>query len=129
MVVAEAAGRERPKTEGGAGLTEEGAKALLADLCATYQLVPEEIYAMPRWQLMILAEQASRVEARRLHRGVTAAMAPHLKDDARRDLLRSLERMSATPAPMQRPASLRTDYDPAAAAEWFRSRGVRVETP
>lgn len=84
---------------------------------------------MPRWQLGILAEQASRVEARRLHRGVTAAMAPHLKDDARRDLIRRLERMSATPAPVERRAPTHTDYDPAAAAEWFRSRGIRVETP
>ena len=128
-MVAETAGRERPKTDSGGGLTQEGAKALLADLCATYQLVPEEVYAMPRWQLGILAEQASRVEARRLHRGVTAAMAPHLKDDARRDLIRRLERMSATPAPVERRAPTHTDYDPAAAAEWFRSRGIRVETP
>lgn len=82
---------------------------------------------MPRWQLNILAEQASRVEARRLHRAATAAMTPHLKDDSRRDLLNRLERLSATPAPFVAPVAPATRiHDPAAAAAWFRERGVRV---
>lgn len=82
---------------------------------------------MPRWQLHILTQQASRVEARRLHRAATAAMTPHLKDDARRDLLGRLERMSATPKTIPAPmAPTSRVHDPEAAAAWFRERGVRV---
>jgi hypothetical protein len=89
-------------------------------------MLPEELYAMPRWQLHILTQQASRVEARRLHRAATAAMTPHLQNDARRDLLSRLERMSDTPKPIAPPSTAPRVHDPEAAAAWFRERGVRV---
>lgn len=83
---------------------------------------------MPRWQLTILMSEQQRVEAQRTRTLITAASAPHMREQARRDLLRSIDRHAAPPAPPPTPMT-KERYDPDAAAAWFAARGVRVEAP
>ena len=82
---------------------------------------------MPRWQLHILIAEQPRIEAQRLHAQITAAASPHLKDSARRDLLRRVSRVASPPKPTLVGETPKQAHDPAAAAAWFAARGVRVE--
>lgn len=64
-----------------------------------------------------------------MHGDIIAAIAPHTTPRARKDLLRSLERLMESlrpPKPRRQPHKL-IRHDPAAAAEWFAQRGARVE--
>ena len=81
---------------------------------------------MPRYQLAILLAEQPRIEAQRLSALITASSSPHLKESARRDLLRRVGKVASPPkdAPAEMP---KTGNDPAKAAAWFAARGVRVE--
>lgn len=82
---------------------------------------------LPRWIIVILSEELQAIEAGRIRQLTTATMAPHLTPAARRDLLRTLDRLHQgprdAPAPMPK-----VRYDPKAAAAYFAARGMQVIT-
>ncbi len=76
---------------------------------------------------MVLSEELHAIEAGRMRQMTTASIAPHLTPPARRDLLRTLDRLyqgsREVPLPMTK-----VGHDPAAAAAYFAARGIRVRT-
>lgn len=84
----------------------------------------------PLWALRILVDELPALEAADLAQAAQAATVPHMKDGDRRGLWHELKaatrprgRRTAPPEPL--PAEPRV-HDPAAAAEFFASQGIRV---
>lgn len=82
--------------------------------------------ATPLWLIQVLADELPGIEAEGQLARVSAAIAPHTRPQDARRYQRDLERLAYPPAPAQPMPKER--IDPAAAAEWFRARGVNVTT-
>lgn len=86
--------------------------------------------ATPLWALRILVDELPALEAADLAQAAQAATVPHMKDGDRRGLWHELKaaarpRGRRAAPPELRPAEPRT-HDPAAAAAFFASQGIRV---
>ncbi|KPV54863.1 hypothetical protein SE17_01230 [Kouleothrix aurantiaca] len=66
------------------------------------------------------------LEAERLRSLVTASVAPHLEDDARRDLMSGMEEAVEPLQPIRPKPAMPTVQDPEKAREWFAAMGIKV---
>lgn len=83
---------------------------------------------MPMYQLEILIENLPAIEAEEEQAAAVAATAPHMKDEHRRQYLRSLRNEIRTMRINARPERYEIiEHDPALAAEWFGGMGIKVK--
>jgi len=100
---------------------------LLARLVRFYGIDPERFLALPQYIVAILISELPAVEAADLRTAIQAALSPHLEEDDRRSLLRSVDALVETlywQQPPTRPTFI--EYDPAKAAAWFAAMGAQV---
>lgn len=115
-----------PKPEGATSGPILEAETVLAKLVAFYGIDPERILKLPLYLVEILMLKQGPLEAERLRNLVTASVAPHLEDGARKELMDGLEDMVEPLQPI-RPAPLQpVVHDPEKAREWFAAMGIKV---
>lgn len=94
-----------------------------------YGIDPLRVFALPAWIINILIRYLPAIEASEQESAITTTIAPHLKADALRGLLRQL-RKTRDPLYPSEPEQSETyeivEQNPDLAAEWFAAMGARV---
>ena len=96
-------------------------------MCRFYAGTPAVYLAMPIYQLRVLIEFQPAIDAEEQQALALAVSSPHMKPGDRRQYSRALEAM-ARPRRRDEPAEAMEiiEYNPALAAQWFASQGIRV---
>jgi hypothetical protein len=116
-----------PKPEGATGGPILDAETVLAKLVAFYKLDPQRVLELPQYLIGILMSKQAALEAELLREQVTAAIAPHLEDDDRRELMEGLADAVEPIQPRRPDPVMPTVHDPEKAREWFASIGAKVK--
>jgi hypothetical protein len=120
----------RPKSDGGDadGAGGDPAYAVARLTQAYFQGRPEAIFSTPAYLINLLIQQLPAIEAEQSLRQVSIVSTPHLKPRDRRSYVQRLARKAKSNAAREKPQRQYPDavQDPAAAADWFASRGIKV---
>lgn len=105
---------------------------MLAGLCRFYGGTPATYLAMPIYQLRVLVEFQPAIDAEEQQALALAVASPHMKAEDRRHYSRVLEAL-ARPRQRGRTSEMAeateiVEHNPALAAEWFASQGIRVNS-
>lgn len=101
---------------------------ILCRLVRFYGLAPDEILALPMWQLAMLQWHLPALAAQEQLERAEAAVLPHVKEgrDRARYMINLRRIATAAYPPPERRRPEVVEQDPEKAREWFARRGIKV---